>query len=132
MTTLVFPLEPPLKDAWPQIYGRANRAVPTEAESVEVAEGNEARLDEARKILARYVEFLPKYFELKAKDRGLPAGAAMGVVAIVLEDMSEMAQTLSNMESSLKHNDLPVFAFNLEKFKAAHERLRVIEADFVV
>lgn len=56
----------------------------------------------------------------------------MGAVAIALEDMSEMAQALSNMESSLKHNELPVFAFNLEKFKAAHESLRVIEADFVV
>lgn len=131
MTALIFPLESPLKDAWPQIYGRATRAVPTKAESVEVAESNEARLDEARKILARYVEFLPKYFGLKAKDRGLPAGAAMGAVAIALEDMSDMAQAVSNMESSLKYNDLPMFGFNLEKFKAAHDSLRAIEADFV-
>lgn len=66
MTALLFPPESPLKEVWPQIYGCANRAVAAEAEGVEVAEGNEARLDEARKILARYVEFLPKYFELKA------------------------------------------------------------------
>ena len=81
--------------------------------------------------MAHYIAFIPKYFDLKAKDRSLPVGAAMGAVAIALEDMSEMAQAVSNMESSLKYNDLPMFGFNLEKFKAAHDSLRAIETDFV-